>query len=318
MLAAGYTSVPDTPFHMEKVGRSRLGYLVGALRHGLNGYDVVHAHGWLPALITVLKRVRPRMWTPHGWHLGSIGSTAGNPVIRIAKDFLGKFVARSDFDVWIVVCEASRQALLKLGKREKLIHKIPNGVDVEQFYSIERLSSEKKTFLFVGRFDMKVKGIDLLLDAAEGMKKRDDINFLLVGDGPDEQQIRSEITHRSLANVTIEPYSEDLRTHYANAYALVLPSRTEGFPLVLLEAMTAGLPVIASRVGEVDSVAGGGPNSTLVDPGDPVAFTKMVECLADAPDKARDMGEKNREIAQQYDWEKVARMVERVYGEAAE
>lgn len=316
VLAAGYTPVSDSPFSVEKVGGSRLGYLMGALRHDLTGYDVVHAHGWLPALVTVLKRAHPRVWTPHGWHLGTIDTTERNPLARILKGALGRFVARADFEAWIVVCEESQQALLAMGKPDERINKISNGVDVQRFSHIERSPSDNKTFLFAGRLDMEVKGIDILLEVAKELKHRDDIRFLIVGEGKDEHRIVGEVARHGLTNVRLEHYKEDLAEHYASAYALVLPSRTEGFPLVVLEAMAAGLPVIATRVGEVASVVEDGDGGLLVRPGDAAALRDAITQLITDPVQTSRMGDANRKRASSYDWGVVSSMIEDRYHQA--
>jgi glycosyltransferase involved in cell wall biosynthesis len=316
VLSSGYTPVPNAPFPVEKVGRSRLGYLMGALRHDMTGYDVVHAHGWLPALVAVLKRVRPRMWTPHGWHLGTVNATERNPFARLLKGALGRFVARADFDAWIVICEESRQALLKQGMSESKITKISNGVDVQRFSRIERNASDIKTFLFAGRLDMEVKGIDVLLEAGKALKHRDDIRVLIVGEGKDERRIEEKVARHGLSNVHLNQYQEDIGEHYASAYALVLPSRTEGFPLVLLEAMAVGLPVIATRVGEVASVIEDGDGGLLVRSGSAAALGGAIERLADDPRMASRMGEFNRKRASSYDWEVVSSKIEAQYNQA--
>ena len=314
VLTSGYTGAPDVLFTVHKVGSTRPGYIIGSLRYDMSGYDIVHAHGWLPALIALLKRARPRLWTPHGWQLGAIGSTGGNVVSRTVKRIIGGVVSRADFDAWTVVCEDSRRALLALGKSGERIHKVPNGVDAGRFSSVERKDDGARTFLFVGRFDLKVKGLDVLLDTADKLRDRKDIGFLLVGSGPDEARIRNEVSRRRLKNIRIAPYADDLRSFYGQAYAFVLPSRTEGFPLVLLEAMAAGLPVLVTRVGEMAEVVTDGEGGLVVRPGDVDDLCKGVIGLADAPGRASEMGARNRDRAGSFGWDAVAARIEKVYG----
>lgn len=114
-----------------------------------------------------------------------------------------------------------------------------------------RASFENKRFLGIGRFAHKHKGFDILLKAfAEYCRHHnDDWTLELVGEGPEQQMYEQIIKENNIINrVIISPFTNNIQEHYANASVYVLSSRWEGFGLVLIEAMSHGLPIIASDI----------------------------------------------------------------------
>lgn len=112
-----------------------------------------------------------------------------------------------------------------------------------------RASFENKRFIGVGRFAHKHKGFDILLKAfAEYCKRHNDGWTLeLVGEGPEQQMYEKIIKENNIGDrVIISPFTNNIQEHYAGASVYVLSSRWEGFGLVLIEAMSHGLPIIAS------------------------------------------------------------------------
>lgn len=114
-----------------------------------------------------------------------------------------------------------------------------------------RASFNNKRFIGVGRFAHRHKGFDILLKAfAEYCKRHDDGWTLeLVGEGPEQPMYEEIIKAHNIGNrVIISPFTNDIQSHYASASVYVLSSRWEGFGLVLIEAMSHGLPIIASNI----------------------------------------------------------------------
>lgn len=110
---------------------------------------------------------------------------------------------------------------------------------------------ENKKFIGVGRFSHKHKGFDILLKAfAKYCEKHDDGWTLeIVGEGPEQQMYKDIIRDNNIGHrVTISPFTNNIQKHYANASVYVLSSRWEGFGLVLIEAMSHGLPIISSHL----------------------------------------------------------------------
>lgn len=116
--------------------------------------------------------------------------------------------------------------------------------------SIGTGNARYKKFLSVGRFSYKHKGFDLLIQAfAEFAKKNQEWKLEIVGEGPEEALYRSLIKKYKLEQrVVLCPFTKNVQKHYANASVYVLSSRWEGFGLVLVEAMSHGLPIVSSDV----------------------------------------------------------------------
>lgn len=107
-----------------------------------------------------------------------------------------------------------------------------------------------KSFLAVGRFSRQHKGFDLLIDAFNLFShKNQEWTLNIVGEGVEENLYRSLIKKYNLENrITIYPFTNQIQDYYSNAQIYVLSSRWEGMPLVLVEAMSHGLPIVTSDI----------------------------------------------------------------------
>ena len=107
-----------------------------------------------------------------------------------------------------------------------------------------------KRFLAVGRFTPLHKGFDLLIEAFRVFsKKNQDWHLDIVGEGEEEQKYRSMISNYNLeTRITIHPFTNKIQDYYSNTQIFVLSSRWEGMPLVLVEAMSHGLPIVTSDI----------------------------------------------------------------------
>ena len=121
-----------------------------------------------------------------------------------------------------------------------------------------RSDGQQKRFLAVGRFSPKHKGFDLLIQAfALYAKNHQDWNLDIVGDGPEKEQLEHMIAENGLdERIKLHPFTNNIQSYYSSASIYVLSSRWEGMPLVLVEAMSHGLPVIASDIPTCQEVLG--------------------------------------------------------------
>ena len=121
-----------------------------------------------------------------------------------------------------------------------------------------RSDGHQKRFLAVGRFSPKHKGFDLLIQAfALYAKNHQDWNLDIVGDGPEKEQLEHMIVENGLEErIKLHPFTNNIQSYYSSASIYVLSSRWEGMPLVLVEAMSHGLPVIASDIPTCQEVLG--------------------------------------------------------------
>lgn len=155
------------------------------------------------------------------------------------------------------------------------------------------LDSGAFRLLYVGRISAE-KGLDVLIDAMERLvgRRRGSVTLTLVGSdflgSSYGSAFRSRLAASRVAGaVTLSgyvPYGPALWHIYDTHHALVLPSFTEGFPQVLLEAMARGLPVVATAVGGVPRLVRDGGNGLLIPPGSPDALADAVARLAGDPD----------------------------------
>ena len=182
---------------------------------------------------------------------------------------------------------------LPAGSIETIYHGVPD-VGHE---AVDR--GPEPTLLTVARHD-PVKGIDVLLDAFSLVPAP--TRLVLVGDGPEGDELRRRCHDLGLDDrVEFRPMPWDRRAADVMwAYdALVLPSRLEGFPVTIAEAMLAGLPVVATDVGSVAEAVVPGETGWIVPPEDPAALAAAIgELVADLPGAAA-MGRRARELGEE-------------------
>ena len=170
------------------------------------------------------------------------------------------------------------------------------GVDPARYDTGSR-DAPGKRILFVGRL-AAVKGVPLLLEALAQLRAtHPEARLTLVGDGPDRGAIEAQVARLGLGGlVDFTGYADEdgVAAHLARADLFVLPSFAEGVPVVLMEAMAARLPVIASRVAGVPELVIDGESGFLVPPGDVETLTARIDALLADPDRRRTMGEAGR------------------------
>ncbi|MGC4044993.1 MAG: glycosyltransferase [Armatimonas sp.] len=135
----------------------------------------------------------------------------------------------------------------------------------------EYVEPAKPTVLSIARLSPE-KGIDVLLKAAQALP---DIAFLIAGDGPE----RTALEASALPNVTFLGFRKDIPELLAQATLVAVPSRQEGLGLAAVEALAAGVPVIASNVGGLSEVVVPNKTGLLVPPDDPAALTEALRSL---------------------------------------
>lgn len=146
--------------------------------------------------------------------------------------------------------------IVVLTERDKKLYKEKVNIDAKVIYNPLTIiprgkgSPSFKKFLAVGRFAHSTKGFDILIEAfALFAQKNTDWTLDIVGEGPEEDMLRSLINKNNLEKrVTIYPFTKDIEKHYSSASVYILSSRWEGFPLVLFEAMSYALPIISSDI----------------------------------------------------------------------
>lgn len=217
---------------------------------------------------------------------------------------------------------ANSDGLKRLARRSMPgidIQVVPNGVDPELF-QYERRKDVKigaVRILFAGRFSHH-KGIDVLLESLNRLSPDiHEVEVDLVGDGPEMKRLKQkalEISGRVQINFYGWKSREDLYRMYRDADLFVFPSRDEGMPNVILEAMASGLPVIATRIPGSEELVADGVNGFLVHKDDPNELRRALEKLINEPELRQKMALKGKEKVMNYSWDKVVSEYIRVLG----
>jgi phosphatidylinositol alpha-mannosyltransferase len=198
---------------------------------------------------------------------------------------------------------------------------IPNGVEIEPFASaepFEELRDGTLNILFVGRMEDR-KGLSYLLRGFHRLRKRHvDARLIVVGEGPRMREYRRHVATRRIRDVEFVGHvSQTAKLRYfASADIFCAPSTgQESFGIVLLEAMAAGLPIVASDIHGYKNVVSRDVEGYLVEPRNPRAIAAALYKLAGDPDLRHRMGEAGRAKAEDYSWERVTQQLVDYYHE---
>lgn len=280
-------------------------------------FDVVHIHEPLTPMLPLefLRRSRAvNIGTFHAAHdNGSIGYSVARPVLRrFARRLHGR----------IAVSPAAARLVLRYFPGNYEI--IPNGIEVGRFRApMERpaeLAGKDPYILFVGRFEER-KGLPVLLRAFAELKPRvPHAHLVVVGAGSRRKQYDEWIARESLPDVHFAGFVPDdrLPAFYQHADVFCAPNTgNESFGIVLLEAMAAGCPVVASNIQGFAELVVYGAHGLLVTPNSPSALADVLTRVLNDGKLRTSLATRGAEHVDQFDWPVVADRVLAFYREAA-
>ena len=204
-----------------------------------------------------------------------------------------------------VVCRAAYGHARAIGVPRERLHLIANGVPAagasnasSAFAASVGLSAEMPLVGFVGRLSPE-KAPDLFVRMAHQLAaKHTDAAFVLIGDGPMRERLEEEVRLLGIAGrVRFAGERHDVLPLLPSLTALVVPSHAEGMPLALMEAMAAGVPVVATSVGGIPEMIQHLNTGLLVGPGDAGQLAIAVDGLLDDPAWAAAIGARARQRA---------------------
>jgi len=277
---------------------------------------------WATLAFLWRRRNRYDAWHCHiGHHLSALccvlGAALGKPVlVKIAGgwEFTHALSARPSLlsrltfaglaraTRWQAISQRIAAALVEQGVDRERLLVIPNAVDTRRFRAIEPSPAPEPRFLFLGRL-AKVKALDVLLDAfADALVDGPPARLRLVGTGRQEAALREQARRLGIADrVSFEGHRGDLEQVLRDTDVAVLASLQEGLSNTLLECMSAGLPMVATRVSGSEDLVRHGVNGWLCEPGDRAGLTRCLrEAIACSPEVRRAMGARARQTVEAY------------------
>ena len=239
--------------------------------------DVIHAHLWtahrLAALVGRLTRT-PVLATAHGMHV-------------TMQDLEAHLLGDTHL---CLVSEAARAHAVAVGARPQRVHVVRNGVDTAQFTPQRRNDATADVVIgYVGRLSPEKNPQLFVRAAARVARQCPRARFVVVGDGPLRAELEGVARDLGLGDaIRFEGIRDDMPGVYARLDVLALTSWHEGTPLVLLEAMASGIPVVATSVGGVPELIEADVTGLLSRPGDDVALaTALLDLARDPARRAR-------------------------------
>lgn len=276
----------------------------------------------LPALIRELRLGHINLLCTHGYKADILGVLAGrfagvpvacflrgwtgeNRKVRIYETLDRLFLSLADR----VVCLSENQAQRLMERRQvaSRIRVVPNATDLPD-YSPEQIASARRQVraLFGLAFDCPLiasagrlspeKGVAVFLDAAaELLGRYPKVRFLVFGEGPLRRELEFKSKRLGLGDhFRFAGFVARLREFLPGLDILVNPSFSEEMPNIVLEAMAAEIPVVATAVGGVPEIAGPDPAISLVPPGDPKAISEAVSAILNDPLNAKQLARRGR------------------------
>ena len=295
-------------------------------------YDLIYSHYWLSGEVACL--LRPQLapaWAHIAHTLGLVKNrrlavgARPEPELRIHVE---TELARQA-DLTVTSTDDERQDLIDLyGADPGRVFVVAPGVDLTTFRPIYRQEAQRKLgvgggplLLFVGRLE-RLKGVDIAIRALAELRRRghEDLRLLVLGDDSREgdesekdrlRQIVDAESVRDRVEFLGSVAHHELPYFYAAADACVMPSYSESFGLVGLEAQACGCPVVGSGVSGIRSVVRDGVTGFLVDGDNPVDYADRIARLLDDAELARQMGRRGQLLAQRFSWSRTAdRLIE--------
>jgi len=267
-----------------------------------DGIDVVNAHAPVPGLADVAERAARGIPFVLTYHAGPM--TKNRAAVTLAlrayeQCVVRRTVSRSSS----LICSSTYVAeFLRPFCRRTPVEVIPPGVDISH-YSVAT-GRARRHLLFVGSLERstRYKALDSLLEALALLRAQGDrVRLDVLGDGSARCEYETQSKALGLSDQVIfhgPTGPQELKSFYQNAAALVVPSRFDSFPTVIVEALACGTPVIASRVGGIPTVIRHEVNGLLVEPGRVPDIAAAVQRLTQDPVLATTLGRAGRQTVE--------------------
>ncbi len=289
------------------------------LKENWKNYDLVHSHGYNRFLsewaIFYLRNKLPLVFSPHGFR-----HTKKNFLAKSLHDCtVGRFVKFAD--KCTALTEKDYEFYNGLGISEKNIVDLHNGVDIEKFDEknqnlINKLRKKYnlmgQTLLYVGRIH-ESKGLQYVIKTLRSL----DCKLLIVGkDYGYKSELEKQIKIEKVQDKVVfagQMSDEELIASYHLSDIFVLFSEWEGFGIVIVEAMAAGIPLVVSNRGSLPSLVGDGVEGFVVPFKDVGLLEDRLKILLNSKKKMQELGAKAKLSSKNYSWDKIIKNLLKIY-----
>lgn len=286
-LALGVTRVPMSRYPSLTDARAQLSAISTRARLAP---DIVHGHGSkggvyarLPALLAPGRRYATA-YTPHG---GSFNYKPGSTEHRVYMTVERLLERATDMFLFESAFIAGRFEA-HIGHRPRSDHRIVlNGISEAEFEPIDHREADFD-LVYLGEL-RQAKGVDTLIDALAILQQRDKLEprILIVGSGPDEAALRRMTVERGIAGQCVFEPPGPIRRALSKAHVMVIPSRAESLPYVILEAAAAAQPLISTDVGGIKEIYGPQHSQRLIPANEPKVLAEAIRAMLATPAEAR-------------------------------
>jgi glycosyltransferase involved in cell wall biosynthesis len=243
-------------------------------------------------LIITLHEVWDDYWYDYLGKIGLFGKAVEKMMVYLSSNI-------------ITVSEKTKKDLKKIKPSENSVV-IPNGISFNEINEIKP-RNENSDVIFAGRL-IKEKNVDILIKAINILtNKMPNLKCLIIGDGPEKKRLIKQVEELSLQNnikfMEFMKNYNDLIGYFKSSKVFVLPSKREGFGIVVIEANACGLPVIVANydMNAATDLVVNGVNGYIAEPLKEDVAQKIIKSL----ENKKDMKNKCIEISKEYDWNKI-------------
>lgn len=274
--------------------------------------SILHVHlaqVGIPEIAVLVAKLRRFRLVIH-FHLDVEPSgTLGWLFLKYKKYVLGHILRAGD--AVLVFSEEQKEFVhATYGVTTEKLHCIPNGVGTEYFKITRAKKNDVTRLLWVGRMTVQ-KRLDRIISAMPFLNFK--AKLILVGDGEDRKKLEA-LAGKTCPDTVVftgRKTPKQVRSYFKRSDIYVIPSEKEGMPMAVLEAMAAGIPVVASNVLGLREVVGG--VGELVDDLSPESFADALNALASDPVKLNRMSEQGKAFARELSWPVIVSKIESVY-----
>lgn len=281
-------------------------------------FGVLHCHAAYPQayVASTLKRLYgiPYVVRPHGSDILPGERIRSNPRLeqRVIRGL-------ADADVVVAQGDFLKEVVVKLGVDERRVQVIHNGVEISESTSVGPFSHPRPYVLTLGNLSYR-KGMDILIRAYARLEAPS-VDLLIAGTGPELDHLRELATDLGVAQrVRFVGFVSGLEklSLYRSAQFFVCPSRREPFANVILEALAAGLPVVATAVGGNRQLVRDGHHGLLCPPEDDEALGGAMQSLLASPERLESFRQAVPGFIAPFGWDRIADQYAALYDEVAQ